>query len=53
MNEYAIIDKNGIVYQGGRDYIYSAWSDIFDEDNPDNVEREGNLMLVNIIDVQR
>jgi len=53
--QYAIIDKNGIIFQGDYNYIQEQWGRIYYEDNPDNIKWNGDIMLVGImfVDIMR
>lgn len=50
---WKIIDDDGEVYSGNEDYIREVWEDITENGNPDDVEWNGNLMLIEVHDIAR
>ena len=47
MERYAIIDDNGVLYDGGYDEIIAIWNDRKYEEVQD---RKGDILLVKILD---
>lgn len=50
---FKIIDSDGVVYSGDEQYIREVWEDITENGNPDDVEWNGDLELIEVHDITR
>lgn len=50
---WKIIDSDGVVYSGDEHYIREVWEDITENGNPEDVEWNGDLELIEVHDITR
>lgn len=48
---WRISDNDGVIYSGNEDYIREVWEDITENGNPDDVEWNGDLELIEVHDI--
>lgn len=50
---FEIIDQNGVIYSGTSDEILFYWEELVYSGNPERIEWEGDLKLIEVIAIHK